>query len=235
MIAQLEKEYTQEKEKALSFLKWEAGWDGYSAEKIDKVMLEKQFLALDLCLKAELPTPKLIPNSAGVVEITWRNSGKEAYIIYDKDDVFLVCSLSKEGFYYSKEYAEGDVLILEDAFINHIKTHYSLESMNKSLDRLEELKKCQDGWDGKKAKAMTDKTYQNAKRFINSRITEGYSIFLNCDGDVSIDYLNGIGLEEVSLEIGEDVWRIYDGEKETVFENAVSFLGRVSWMMSQKK
>lgn len=235
MITQLEKEYAQEKEKALDFLDWEAGWDGYSAEPIDKDMLKKQFLAFEHCLKAGLPTPRLIPNSAGVVEITWHNNGKDAYIIYDKDDGYLVCSLSKQGFYYSKEYAEEDTLVLEDNFIDHIKTHYSLDNMNKSLARLEEIKKCQDGWDGKYAKAMTDKTYQNAKRFIKTRITEGYGIFLNDNGEVLIDYLKGDSLENISLEIGEDVWRLYDGENETTFNNAVSFSGRLSWLISQKK
>lgn len=234
MNKELEVQYAQEKEKALGFLDWDAEWDGYSAEKIDKDMLDKQFLAFDLCLKSDLPMPRLIPNSAGVVEITWRNHGKEAYIIYDKDDGYLVCSLSKNGFYYSKEYDEDEELVLEQDFINHIKTHYSLDSMNKSLERLDEIKKCQYGWDGKDAKAMTNQTYENAKRFIMARITEGYGIFLNYEGEVIFDYFNEDNMKEVSLEIGENVWRLHEGEEEMVFKNPVSFCGRVSWLVSQK-
>jgi len=234
MNKELESQYAQEKEKALTFLEWDAEWDGYSAEKIDEAMLKKQLLAFDLCLRAGLPMPRLAPNSSGVVELTWYNNGKEAYIIYDENDGYLVCSLSKNGFYYSKEYAKGEALVLEQDFINHVNTHYSLDNMYKSLMRLDEIKNCQDGWDGKQAKAMKEKTYENAKRFIKSRVVEGYGIFLNYDGDVVLEYFEEENMKDVSLEIGEDIWRLYEGEEEMIFTNAVSFSGRVSWLVNQK-
>ena len=40
--------------------------------------------------------------------------------------------------------------------------------MYSALSRLEDLKKIENGWDGKEALAMSEKTYKNILRFIKS-------------------------------------------------------------------
>ena len=140
-IHSLEQMYKEEKENALSFLEWQEGWDGYSAKKIDENALLKQFIAFDMCLKAELPMPNIIPNSAGFVELTWSNKGNEAYIIYDNDDGYLLCSLGKGKLFYDKEYKSENDLILDEGFISIIKNYFSLSEMYSALSRLEDLKK----------------------------------------------------------------------------------------------
>ena len=92
-------------------------------------------------LKAELPMPNIIPNSAGFVELTWSNKGNEAYIIYDNDDGYLLCSLGKGKLFYDKEYKSENDLILDEGFISIIKNYFSLSEMYSALSRLEDLKK----------------------------------------------------------------------------------------------
>lgn len=232
-IHSLEQMYKEEKENALSFLEWQEGWDGYSAKKIDKQALSKQFIAFDMCLKAELPMPNIIPNSAGFVELTWSNKANEAYIIYDNDDGYLLCSLGKGKLFYDKEYKSENDLILDEGFINIIKNYFSLSEMYSALSRLEDLKKIENGWDGKEALAMSEKTYKNILRFIKSRITGGYSIFLNYEGEVIIEFFNDEKMEYISFEIGENVWRIYEDEQEYIFNNALSFLGKVRFLVNK--
>lgn len=232
-IHSLEQMYKEEKENALSFLEWQEGWDGYSAKKIDKQALFKQFIAFDMCLKAELPMPNIIPNSAGLVELTWSNKGNEAYIIYDSDDGYLLCSLGKGKLFYDKEYKSENDLILDEGFISIIKNYFSLSEMYSALSRLEDLKKIENGWDGKEALAMSEKTYKNILRFIKSRITGGYSIFLNYEGEVLIEFFDDEKMEYISFEIGENVWRIYEDEQEYIFNNALSFLGKVRFLVNK--
>lgn len=232
-IHSLEQMYKEEKENALSFLEWQEGWDGYSAKKIDKQALFKQFIAFDMCLKAELPMPNIIPNSAGLVELTWSNKGNEAYIIYDNDDGYLLCSLGKGKLFYDKEYKSENDLILDEGFISIIKNYFSLSEMYYALSRLEDLKKIENGWDGKEALAMSEKTYKNILRFIKSRITGGYSIFLNYEGEVLIEFFDDEKMEYISFEIGENVWRIYEDEQEYIFNNALSFLGKVRFLVNK--
>ncbi|EPP7234633.1 hypothetical protein ACTOJ1_001582 [Shigella flexneri] len=232
-IHSLEQMYKEEKENALSFLEWQEGWDGYSAKKIDKQALFKQFIAFDMCLKAELPMPNIIPNSAGLVELTWSNKGNEAYIIYDNDDGYLLCSLGKGKLFYDKEYKSENDLILDEGFISIIKNYFSLSEMYSALSRLEDLKKIENGWDGKEALAMSEKTYKNILRFIKSRITGGYSIFLNYEGEVLIEFFDDEKMEYISFEIGENVWRIYEDEQEYIFNNALSFLGKVRFLVNK--
>lgn len=232
-IHSLEQMYKEEKENALSFLEWQEGWDGYSAKKIDKQALFKQFIAFDMCLKAELPMPNIIPNSAGLVELTWSNKGNEAYIIYDNDDGYLLCSLGKGKLFYDKEYKSENDLILDEGFISIIKNYFSLSEMYSALSRLEYLKKIENGWDGKEALAMSEKTYKNILRFIKSRITGGYSIFLNYEGEVLIEFFDDEKMEYISFEIGENVWRIYEDEQEYIFNNALSFLGKVRFLVNK--
>lgn len=232
-IHSLEQMYKEEKENALSFLEWQEGWDGYSAKKIDKQALFKQFIAFDMCLKAELPMPNIIPNSAGLVELTWSNKGNEAYIIYDNDDGYLLCSLGKGKLFYDKEYKSENDLILDEGFISIIKNYFSLSEMYSVLSRLEDLKKIENGWDGKEALAMSEKTYKNILRFIKSRITGGYSIFLNYEGEVLIEFFDDEKMEYISFEIGENVWRIYEDEQEYIFNNALSFLGKVRFLVNK--
>lgn len=229
----LKKQYEIEKEKALSFLKLEDGWDGYSAQKIDKYALEKQFEAFDMCLEKELPVPKIIPNSSGLVEISWNNKSLSAYIIYGKDDGYLLCSLGKDGFSYNKEYINEDGLYLDDDFIMNIKNNFSLSKMYNHLSRLEDLNKVKNGWDGKNALAMNKKVYQNAKHFIQSKLIDEYGIFLNYEGEIIIDFFNEGIMKDFEFEIGENVWRIYDNEDEYIFNNSISFLGRVYWLISK--
>lgn len=232
-IHSLEQMYKEEKENALSFLEWQEGWDGYSAKKIDENALLKQFIAFDMCLKAELPMPNIIPNSAGFVELTWSNKGNEAYIIYDNDDGYLLCSLGKGKLFYDKEYKSENDLILDEGFISIIKNYFSLSEMYSALSRLEELKKIENGWDGKEALAMSEKTYKNILRFIKSRITGGYSIFLNYEGEVLIEFFDDEKMEYISFEIGENVWRIYEDDQEYIFNNALSFLGKVRFLVNK--
>lgn len=232
-IHSLEQIYKEEKEKALSFLEWQEGWDGYSAKRIDKQALLKQFIAFDMCYKAELPMPNIIPNSAGLVELTWSNKGNEAYIIYDNDDGYLLCSLGKGKLFYDKEYKSENDLILDEGFISIIKNHFSLSEMYSALSRLEDLKKIKNGWDGREALAMSEKTYKNTLRFIRSRITGGYSIFLNYEGEVLIEFFDDEKMEYISFEIGEDVWRIYEDEQEYIFNSALSFLGKVRFLVNK--
>lgn len=232
-IHSLEQMYKEEKENALSFLEWQEGWDGYSAKKIDKQALFKQFIAFDMCLKAELPMPNIIPNSAGLVELTWSNKGNEAYIIYDNDDGYLLCSLGKGKLFYDKEYKSENDLILDEGFISIIKNYFSLSEMYSALSRLEYLKKIENGWDGKEALAMSEKTYKNILRFIKSRITGGYSIFLNYEGEVLIEFFDDEKMEYISFEIGENVWRIYEDEQKYIFNNALSFLGKVRFLVNK--
>lgn len=232
-IHSLEQMYKEEKENALSFLEWQEGWDGYSAKKIDENALLKQFIAFDMCLKAELPMPNIIPNSAGFVELTWSNKGNEAYIIYDNDDGYLLCSLGKGKLFYDKEYKSENDLILDEGFISIIKNYFSLSEMYSALSRLEDLKKIENGWDGKEALAMSEKTYKNILRFIKSRITGGYSIFLNYEGEVLIEFFDDEKMEYISFEIGENVWRIYEDEQEYIFNNALSFLGEVRFLVNK--
>lgn len=232
-IHSLEQMYKEEKENALSFLEWQEGWDGYSAKKIDENALLKQFIAFDMCLKAELPMPNIIPNSAGFVELTWSNKGNEAYIIYDHDDGYLLCSLGKGKLFYDKEYKSENDLILDEGFISIIKNYFSLSEMYSALSRLEDLKKIENGWDGKEALAMSEKTYKNILRFIKSRITGGYSIFLNYEGEVLIEFFDDEKMEYISFEIGENVWRIYEDEQEYIFNNALSFLGKVRFLVNK--
>ncbi len=232
-IHSLEQMYKEEKENALSFLEWQEGWDGYSAKKIDENALLKQFIAFDMCLKAELPMPNIIPNSAGFVELTWSNKGNEAYIIYDNDDGYLLCSLGKGKLFYDKEYKSENDLILDEGFISIIKNYFSLSEMYSALSRLEDLKKIENGWDGKEALAMSEKTYKNILRFIKSRITGGYSIFLNYEGEVLIEFFDDEKMEYISFEIGENVWRIYEDEQEYIFNNALSFLGKVRFLVNK--
>lgn len=232
-IHSLEQMYKEEKENALSFLEWQEGWDGYSAKKIDKQALFKQFIAFDMCLKEELPMPNIIPNSAGLVELTWSNKGNEAYIIYDNDDGYLLCSLGKGKLFYDKEYKSENDLILDEGFISIIKNYFSLSEMYSALSRLEDLKKIENGWDGKEALAMSEKTYKNILRFIKSRITGGYSIFLNYEGEVLIEFFDDEKMEYISFEIGENVWRIYEDEQEYIFNNALSFLGKVRFLVNK--
>lgn len=232
-IHSLEQMYKEEKENALSFLEWQEGWDGCSAKKIDENALLKQFIAFDMCLKAELPMPNIIPNSAGFVELTWSNKGNEAYIIYDNDDGYLLCSLGKGKLFYDKEYKSENDLILDEGFISIIKNYFSLSEMYSALSRLEDLKKIENGWDGKEALAMSEKTYKNILRFIKSRITGGYSIFLNYEGEVLIEFFDDEKMEYISFEIGENVWRIYEDEQEYIFNNALSFLGKVRFLVNK--
>lgn len=232
-IHSLEQMYKEEKENALSFLEWQEGWDGYSAKKIDENALLKQFIAFDMCLKAELPMPNIIPNSAGFVELTWSNKGNEAYIIYDNDDGYLLCSLGKGKLFYDKEYKSENDLILDEGFISIIKNYFSLSEMYSALSRLEDLKKIENGWDGKEALAMSEKTYKNILRFIKSRITVGYSIFLNYEGEVLIEFFDDEKMEYISFEIGENVWRIYEDDQEYIFNNALSFLGKVRFLVNK--
>lgn len=232
-IHSLEQMYKEEKENALSFLEWQEGWDGYSAKKIDENALLKQFIAFDMCLKAELPMPNIIPNSAGFVELTWSNKGNEAYIIYDNDDGYLLCSLGKGKLFYDKEYKSENDLILDEGFISIIKNYFSLSEIYSALSRLEDLKKIENGWDGKEALAMSEKTYKNILRFIKSRITGGYSIFLNYEGEVLIEFFDDEKMEYISFEIGENVWRIYEDEQEYIFNNALSFLGKVRFLVNK--
>lgn len=232
-IHSLEQMYKEEKENALSFLEWQEGWDGYSAKKIDENALLKQFIAFDMCLKAELPMPNIIPNSAGFVELTWSNKGNEAYIIYDNDDGYLLCSLGKGKLFYDKEYKSENDLILDEGFISIIKNYFSLSEMYSALSRLEDLKKIENGWDGKEALAMSEKTYKNILRFIKSRITGGYSIFLNYEGEVLIEFFDDEKMEYISFEIGENVWRIYEDDQEYIFNNALSFLGKVRFLVNK--
>ena len=202
-------------------------------EKIDENALLKQFIAFDMCLKAELPMPNIIPNSAGFVELTWSNKGNEAYIIYDNDDGYLLCSLGKGKLFYDKEYKSENDLILDEGFISIIKNYFSLSEMYSALSRLEDLKKIENGWDGKEALAMSEKTYKNILRFIKSRITGGYSIFLNYEGEVLIEFFDDEKMEYISFEIGENVWRIYEDEQEYIFNNALSFLGKVRFLVNK--
>lgn len=232
-IHSLEQSYKEEKEKSLSFLEWQEGWDGYSAKKIDKQALSKQFIAFDMCLKEELPMPNIIPNSAGLVELTWSNKGNEAYIIYDNDDGYLLCALGKGKLFYDKEYKSENDLILDEGFISIIKNHFSLSEMYSALSRLDDLKKIKNGWDGRDSLAMCEKTYQNTVRFIKARLTGDYGIFLNYDGEVIIEFFDNRKMEYISLEIGENVWRIYEDDQEHIFNNALSFLGKVRFLLSK--
>lgn len=230
-ITTLKNHYEAEKKKSLTFLEWDENWDGYSAKRIDKDALLKQFIAFDMCLKAELPMPNIIPNSGGLVELAWNNKDKSAYIIYDKEDGYLLCLLGKDKFYYDKEYKDENEFHLEDSFINIIKDNFSLSKMYNSLSRLEDLKKVENGWDGKNALAMGEKTYQNTIRFIKSKLVEDYGIFLNYEGEVIIDFFNEDKMKDISFEIGENVWRIYENEKEYVFNNPLSFLGKIKFLI----
>lgn len=231
IVTSLKDSYEAEKKQALAFLEWDENWDGYSAKKIDENALLKQFIAFDMCLKAELPMPNIIPNSGGLVELTWNNKDKTAYIIYEKEDGYLLCLLGKDKFYYEKEYKDEKEFHLEDSFINLIKDNFSLSKMYSSLSRLEDLKKVENGWDGKNALAMGEKTYQNTIRLIKSKLVEDYGIFLNYEGEVIIDFFNEDKMKGISFEIGENVWRIYENEKEYVFNNPLSFLGKIKFLI----
>lgn len=40
-------------------------------------------------------------------------------------------------------------------------------------------------------------------------------------------------MEYISFEIGENVWRIYEDEQEYIFNNALSFLGKVRFLVNK--
>lgn len=229
----LDEAYHMEKNKAATFLDWEEEWDGYSAKKIDKEDFKKQIFMFDLCLKAGLPMPKLIPNSNGEIEITWSNKDKDAYIMYEKEEGYHFFYMDKNGFNYIEESVNEKDAFLKKEFIFYIRSNFSLSEMYKSILRLDTLKDVKDNWDGKSALAMKEKTYNNALLFIKSKFEDNYGIFLNPEGEVVIDFVNSENLKNIGVEIGENIWRIYDYEKDTemVFNNSVSFLGRMFWLV----